>query len=218
MVLSHILAVDGFTSALASDAEEMLEQAAHMPVEAWVLDCRQDNPMADICSRLRKDARTSPLPVVALIAPGAEDQHIALLKSGIDESFVRPLAPAKLLDYLRARLGSGRRSGMSPQGATSLSYADIEMQLDTHHVRCNGTEISLGPIEFRLLRRLLENPGRVLSRDELIGAAWPGNVYVGARTVDVHISRLRKSIRHSAHGDVIRTVRLGGYALESQTA
>ncbi|MER9331180.1 winged helix-turn-helix domain-containing protein [Mesorhizobium sp. M0488] len=85
-------------------------------------------------------------------------------------------------------------------------------------MRCNGTEISLGPIEFRLLRRLPENPGRVLSRDELIGAAWPGNVYVGARTVDVHISRLRKSIRHSAHGDVIRTVRLGGYALESQTA
>ncbi|QPC96010.1 DNA-binding response regulator (plasmid) [Mesorhizobium sp. INR15] len=214
LVLSHILAVDGFTSALASNVDEMLELAAETPVQAWVLDCRPDNQMAVTCSRLRQDTRTTSLPVVALIAPGAESQHIALLKSGIDESFVRPLAPAKLLDYLRSRLGTGRQSR---QAGMSLAYGDIEMQLDTHHVRCNGREILLGPIEFKLLRHMLQNTQKVLSRDELIGVAWPGNVYVGPRTVDVHISRLRKSLKQASDNNVIRTVRLGGYALESHT-
>jgi two-component system phosphate regulon response regulator PhoB len=162
LVLSHILAVDGFTSALASNVDEMLELAAETPVHAWVLDCRPDNQMADSCSRLRQDARTSALPVVALIAPGAETQHIALLKSGIDEGFVRPLAPAKLLDYLRSKLGTGRQPGLRPEGAMALNYGDIEMQIDTHHVRCNGREILLGPIEFKLLRHMLENPEKVL--------------------------------------------------------
>lgn len=217
LVLSHILAVDGFTSALASNIDEMLELAGDMPVHAWVLDCRPDNQMAASCSRLRQDPRTSALPVVALIAPGAESQHIALLKSGIDEGFVRPLAPAKLLVYLHWKLGTGRQSGLRPDGATSLIYGDIEMQIDTHHVRCNGNEISLGPIEFKLLRYMMENPETVHSRDDLIRVAWPSNVYVGPRTVDVHISRLRKSLNQSAHNDVIRTVRLGGYALESRT-
>jgi two-component system phosphate regulon response regulator PhoB len=217
LVLNHILAVDGFTSALASNVDEMFELAAETSVQAWVLDCRPDNRMADNCSRLRQDARTSALPVVALIAAGAESQHLALLKSGINESFMRPLAPPKLLDYLNSELGTGRQSGVRTSAVMSLNYGDVEMKVDSHHVRCNGREILLGPIEFRLLRHMLENPEKVLSRGELIAVAWPGNVYVGPRTVDVHISRLRKSLKHSSHGDIIRTVRLGGYALESRT-
>jgi two-component system phosphate regulon response regulator PhoB len=218
LVLNHILEVDGFASALASNVEEMLELAAEAPVQAWLLDCRPDNQMAASCSRLRQDAPASALPVIALIAPGAESQHIALLKSGIDECFVRPTAPATLLDYLHCRLTTGRQSGLRPEKGMSLSYGDIEMQIDTHHVRCNGREILLGPIEFKLLRHMLENPEKVLSREELMKVAWPSNVCVGPRTVDVHISRLRKSLKHSSHRDVIRTVRLGGYALEYQTA
>jgi two-component system phosphate regulon response regulator PhoB len=216
LMLSHVLAVDGFISALASNIDEMFELAADTPVQAWVLDCRSDNQMAASVSRLRQNPRTSGLAVVALIAPGAENQHIELLKSGIDEGFVRPLAPAKLLAYLHWRLGPGRKSGVQPDGAMALHYGDIEMQIDTHHVRCNGSEISLGPIEFKLLRYMLENPEKVHSREDLIQAAWPRNIYVAPRTVDVHISRLRKSLKGSSHSDTIRTVRLGGYALESR--
>jgi two-component system phosphate regulon response regulator PhoB len=217
LVLDHILSVDGFTSALASDVDEMIELAAETSVHAWVLDCRRDSQMADTCSRLRQDARSSPLPVVALIAPGAENQHLALLKAGIDESFVRPLAPANLAGYLRSKLGTRRQFGLRSDSKMLLTYGDIEMQLDTHHVHCNGREVLLGPIEFKLLRHMLENPEKVLSRDDLIEAAWPGNVYVGPRTVDVHISRLRRSLKQSSHIDAIRTVRLGGYALESHS-
>lgn len=129
----------------------------------------------------------------------------------------RTLAPAKLLAYLHSRLGTGRQSGLRPQGTMSLTYGDIEMQLETHHVRCNGRELLLGPIEFKLLRHMLENPEKVFSRDELIEAAWPGNVYVGPRTVDVHISRLRKS--SGSHPIAIPSEPSGsvGIALESRT-
>jgi two-component system, OmpR family, phosphate regulon response regulator PhoB len=215
LMLSHVLAVDGFTSALASNIDEMFGLAVDTPVQAWLPDCRPDNPMAASVALLKHDPRTSGVPVIALVAPGAENQHIELLKSGIDEGFVRPLAPAKLLAYLHGRLGTGRKTGLQPDGSMSLRYGDIEMQIDTHHVRRNGSEITLGPIEFKLLRYMLANPEKVHSREELIEAAWPGNIYVGPRTVDVHISRLRKSLKRPSGSDIIRTVRLGGYALES---
>ncbi len=218
LVLSHILEVDGFTCALAGTIEETFELAADRPVRAILLDCRRNNQIAATCSPLKQDARTMILSVVALLAPGAETQHVALLKSGIDECFVRPTAPAKLLDYLRSRLSRCRSPGLEDESDVSLSYSDIEMQIKTHRVRRNGREILLGPIEFKLLRHMLQNPEKVLSRDELIGAAWPSNVFVDMRTVDVHISRLRTSLKEASANDVIRTVRLVGYALEARTA
>jgi two-component system phosphate regulon response regulator PhoB len=216
LVLSHILEVDGFASVLAGSVEETLELAAETQVQAVVLDCRPDNEVAAGCARLKQHPRTSTVLVIALIASGAESQHIELLKSGIDECFFRPMAPAKLLDYLRSWLVTARPPRPGTEVGRLLSYGDIEMQLDTHRVRRNGREIMLGPIEFKLLRYMLENPEKVLSRAELIEFAWPGNVYVGTRTVDVHISRLRKSLKEASRSDIIRTVRLAGYALEDQ--
>jgi two-component system, OmpR family, phosphate regulon response regulator PhoB len=218
LVLSHILEVDGFASALAGNVEETLKLAAETQVQAVVLDCRRDNDVAAGCARLKQDPLTSALPVVALIASGAERQHIELLKSRIDECFVRPMTPAKLLDYLQSRLVVERPDGSGAEIGNLLSYRDIEMQLDTHRVRRNGREIVLGPIEYKLLRCMLQNPEMVLSRDDLIEFAWPGNVYVGGRTVDVHISRLRKALKEGSQTDIIRTVRLAGYALEDRTS
>ncbi|KQU95542.1 hypothetical protein ASD12_23850 [Mesorhizobium sp. Root102] len=213
LLLSHILEVDGFASTLASSIDETLMLAAKKAVEVVVLDCRADNQLAEGSARLKQDARTAALPCVALVSPGAELQHIQLLRSGVDELFVRPFAPAKLLAYLRDRLGAGQRS----QRGKSLAYSDVEMQIDTHRVRCAGREIVLGPIEFKLLRHLLENPEKVISRNELIEVAWPNSAGVVARMVDVHISQLRKLLKQSSHSAAIRTVRLAGYALEHRS-
>lgn len=219
LLLSHILEVDGFTSTLASAIEEVFELAAEQPLRAVMLDCRQNNKIAIQSARLKQDTRTSALPCIALVSPGAESQHILLLRSGIDESFVRPIAPAKLLASLRSRLAPNQMSGsLKSQDSNWLRYSDVDMQLDTHRVRCNGKEILLGPIEFRLLRYMLEHPEKVLGRDELIEAAWPGSVTVHVRTVDVHISQLRKLLKQSSGSAAIRTVRLAGYALEHRTA
>lgn len=104
LLLSHILEVDGFTSTLAGSIEEVLALAAEKPVQMVLLDCRPDNQLAAESARLKRDARTGALPCVALVSPGAEAQHIELLRSGVDERFVRPFASAKLLEYLRGRL------------------------------------------------------------------------------------------------------------------
>jgi two-component system phosphate regulon response regulator PhoB len=217
LLLSHILEVDGFTTTLAGSIEDVLALAAEKPVQAVVLDCRPGNQLAAQSARLKQDARTSALPCVALVSPGAELQHIQLLRSGTDERFVRPFAPAKLLEYLRSRLAITQTSGQGRQNSKSLMYRDLEMQIDAHRVRCAGREILLGPIEFKLLRHMLENPEKVLSREELIGVAWPSRAGVGARRVDVHISQLRKLLKQCSQRAAIRTVRLAGYALARRT-
>lgn len=216
LLLNHILEVDGFSCALAGSIDEVLALAAQKQVQAVVLDCRPDNRMAAGSASLKQDARTSALPCVALVSPGAEAQHIQLLRSGVDERFVRPFAPVKLLEYLRARLAVGQTSGQGPQDSKLLAYSDVEMQIDAHRVRCAGKDISLGPIEFKLLRHMLANPEKVISREELITAAWPNSASVSARMVDVHISQLRKLLKRSSHSVGIRTVRLAGYALEDK--
>jgi two-component system phosphate regulon response regulator PhoB len=95
-----------------------------------------------------------------------------------------------------------------------LSYGDLEMDLDAHRVRRGGRSVQLGPTEFRLLRHFLERPGRVFSRERLLDAVWPHDPEIDARTVDVHIRRLRKALNEGGLPDVIRTVRSAGYSLD----
>ncbi|MER9078556.1 response regulator transcription factor [Mesorhizobium sp. M0895] len=214
LVHSHILEVDGFTIQLAGGVEEALALASEREPKAVVLDCQPISATGStICARLKGEPRTGGLPVIALIAPGAENQHLDLLKAGIDESFVRPFAPAKLLDCLRTKLALPKPGSNGIENGSWLCCGSLEMKRDAHRVRGNGHDIHLGPIEFNLLRHLLENPGKVFSRKELIGAAWPENIHIGARTVDVHISRIRKALKAASPGSVIRTVRSAGYLL-----
>lgn len=218
LLLNHILDADGFDSFLAEGPEETLHLAVEKQPDAIVLDCQPGQCCgAKICTEIKQNSQTDKIPVVALISSGAENQYVELLKAGVNESFIRPVAPAKLLDFLRTKLvrdQSGQGSGAN--GGNLLNHGDIEMSLDTYRVRRNGTKIHLGPIEFKLLRHLLQNPGQVFSRDELISAAWPGNIFVEMRTVDVHMGRLRKSLKIGAASNVIRTVRSAGYALDDQ--
>ncbi|TIL83182.1 MAG: response regulator transcription factor [Mesorhizobium sp.] len=215
LFLSHILEADGFASEPARGAKEALGMFDDCDFQAVVLDCGSTSLTGSaICARLKREPRTSGLLVIALIAAGAEYQYLDLLKAGIDESIPRPLSPIKLLDCLRARLGPAKQPGSNRSGnGRCLSFGSLEMRLDARRVYCNGKEIHLGPIEFNVLRHLLETPGKVFSRDELIGAAWPPNIHVGERTVDVHISRLRRALEPSTD-IVIRTVRSAGYSLE----
>ena len=97
-----------------------------------------------------------------------------------------------------------------------LAYGDIEMDVEAHRVRRAGKAVSLGPTEFRLLRHLLENPGRVFSRDRLLDAVWSHDQDIDARTVDVHVRRLRKVLNDGGLPDMIRTVRSAGYSLDAE--
>ncbi|MCA1443780.1 winged helix-turn-helix domain-containing protein [Ensifer sp. IC4062] len=149
-----------------------------------------------------------------MIGPGAEGRFIELLKAGIDENFVRPIAPAKLLAVLRDRIPPRPDEQRRESGGAILAYAGIELNILRHSVKRFGKAIQLGPIEFRLLQFLLDNRGQACSRAQLIEAAWPERRYVDAKTVNVHIGRLRKALHVVGRPDVIRTVRSSGYMLD----
>lgn len=213
LLLDYVLKAEGFATLLASDLEETLRLATGRTPDIILLDCRpQSYPATETCSRLKQDPQTKHIPVIALISPGAERDHVRLLKAGVDDTFSRPVAPAKLVQHIRAMFGGPRPKSNEGQ----VSYADVEMNLDSYRVRRGGHDIHLSPIEFRLLRHLLHNPEQVHTRDELFGVAWPANTHVGPRTVDVHIGRLRKALKSVSDKDLIRTVRSVGYALAEE--
>ena len=217
LLLGHILAVDGFDTKLASNADESVQFAAeHLP-HAVVIDCRPcDLDALQLCAALKHNAKTQGLRVVALIGRGAEHLQLELLKCGVDESFIRPISPGKLLDFLRSTLvGSLPMQVAGERSAQQLSHGDLAMDLGAFRVYRDGCELHLCPIEFRILRHMLKHPGQVFSRTDLIRAAWPANIFVADRTVDVHIGHLRKTLRAGFRTDPIRTVRSAGYALSA---
>jgi two-component system phosphate regulon response regulator PhoB len=217
LLLAHVLEVDGFKVLLGRGVEEIVHLAIEHRPDAVLLDCRPGSFSASqVCLRLKEDALTTRIPTIALIGPGAESQYVDLLKAGIDDSFIRPIAPLKLLEFLR-HLSAGKQKGTSA-GNGLLVYRGIEMDLEHRRVRRNRIEIHLGPTEFRLLQHLMQNPGQVYSREELIAAAWPNRSFVEGRTVNVHMGRLRKALNANNDPNLIRTIRSAGYSLDEHSS
>jgi two-component system phosphate regulon response regulator PhoB len=152
------------------------------------------------------------LPIIMLTARGEEGDKLRGLESGADDYVTKPFSPTELIARLRALL---RRTRPSSNGET-LMFHDLTMDLARHRVRRKGRDIHLGPTEFRLLRHLLEQQGRVFSREQLLDQVWGRDVYVEPRTVDVHVRRLRKAINGPNEADLIRTVRSAGYSLDRE--
>jgi two-component system phosphate regulon response regulator PhoB len=131
------------------------------------------------------------------------------LETGADDYVIKPYSVVELMARVRAQL---RRTRPASAGLR-LEFDDIVLDSETHRVTRGGAEIKLGPTEFRLLSTLMEKPGRVWSREQLLDRVWGRDIYVDTRTVDVHIGRLRKSLMQSGGIDPLRTVRGAGYAL-----
>jgi two-component system phosphate regulon response regulator PhoB len=162
----------------------------------------------ELCRRLRSGRTSRDIPIILLTAKGEETDRIRGLTTGADDYIVKPFSVPELLARVKALL---RRA--SPERiATVLNVNDISMDRESHRVTRNGREVRLGPTEFRLLEFLMESPGRVFSRTQLLDGVWGHDVYVDERTVDVHIGRLRKAINRGRDRDPVRTVRGAGYA------
>ena len=141
----------------------------------------------EICRRLRRDPETRDLPVILLTARGEEDDRIRGLDSGADDYVVKPFSPSELVARVRAVMRRTRPAF----DKDLLSYADIVMDLGSHRVSRGDRTIDLGPTEFRLLRFLLEHPGRVFNREQLLDGVWGQDAYIEPRTVDGHHDLLR---------------------------
>ncbi len=210
-LLRYNLEREGFRVTEAADGEEALilcqEERPDIVLLDWMLPHLSG---LEVCRRLRRTTETREIPIILLTARGEESDKVRGLDSGADDYITKPFSPAELISRLRAVLRRARPA----MASEVLQFEDLMMDLAAHRVRRGEREVRLGPTEFRLLRYLLEHPGRVFSREQLLDAVWGRDVYVEPRTVDVHIRRLRKALNEGAERDLIRTVRSAGYALD----
>lgn len=211
-LLQYNLEKEGCRTALAGDGEEALTRIEEAMPDLVILDWMLPKVSGiEVCRRIRARAETRNLPVIMLTARGEESDRIRGLDTGADDYVAKPFSMTELTARVRAVLRR-IRPGLAED---RVQHGDLSVDRVAHRVRRDGREIHLGPTEFRLLDYLMQHPGRVFSREQLLDAVWGSEVYVEARTVDVHIGRLRKALSvDAAAQDPIRTVRSAGYALD----
>jgi two-component system, OmpR family, phosphate regulon response regulator PhoB len=166
----------------------------------------------ELCRRLRARAETKRLPIIMLTARGEESERVRGLATGADDYIVKPFSVPELSARVRALL----RRALPERVADVLSFGDLEVDREKRRVSRAGRAIDLGPTEYRLLEFLMERPGRVFSREQLLNGVWGSQIYIDERTVDVHVGRLRKALNRGHATDPIRTVRGAGYALDDR--
>ena len=210
-VIRYNLSRAGYRVRNTLDGEEGLIMIKEEKPDVLILDWMLPSVSGlEICRALRRQKDTRDIGIIMLTARAEELDRVQGLESGADDYISKPFSPAELV----ARVASVLRRSKPITSQEVLMYADIEMDLTTFRVKRSGRYISLGPTEYRLLRHFLENPKRVYSREQLLDAVWGPDIVVEARTVDVHIRRLRKALNSENGADLIRTVRSAGYALE----
>jgi two-component system, OmpR family, phosphate regulon response regulator PhoB len=211
LLLTYNLEAEGYLVTRCERGDEAELQLAESPPDLVILDWMLPGVSGiEICRRLRAKDATRTLPVIMLTARGDEGERVRGLSVGADDYVVKPFSVPELMARIRALL---RRA--SPERiAGRLSAGDIELDRETRRVRRGGREIHLGPTEFRLLDYLIEKPGRIFSRAQLLDAVWGMTAEIDERTVDVHVGRLRRALSRGRETDPIRTVRGAGYGFD----
>jgi two-component system phosphate regulon response regulator PhoB len=213
LLLRYNLEAAGYdleTVARGDEADLRLREA---PPDLVILDWMLPGVSGiELCRRLRSRPETRQLPIIMLTARGEESERVRGLSTGADDYIVKPFSVPELLARVAALL---RRS--SPERvADVLGFGDIAIDREKKRVTRAGRPVDLGPTEYRLLEFLMERPGRVFSREQLLDGVWGSDIYIDERTVDVHVGRLRKALNRGEEADPIRTVRGSGYALDDR--
>jgi two-component system phosphate regulon response regulator PhoB len=212
-LLQYNLKKEGYRVLVVTDGEEadmmLRETAPDLVLLDWMLPGLSG---IELCRRLRGRPETRNLPIIMMTARGEEADRIRGLDTGADDYVTKPFSVSELLARIRAVI---RR--IRPALSEDLvTFGDIVIDRVAHRVRRSEREVHLGPTEYRLLDHLIQHPGRVFSREQLLDAVWGSDVYVEARTVDVHVGRLRKALNDPGERDPIRTVRSAGYSLDEK--
>ncbi len=209
-VLVYNLESEGFRVIKAEDGDEALllieEEQPDLILLDWMLPGTSG---IEVCRQIKMRPALRATPVIMISARSEEVDKVRGLETGADDYVVKPYSIKELVARMRSQL---RRSRPSTVGE-SLTFGDIVLDSEQHKVLRAGSELHLGPTEFRLLTTFIEKPGRVWSREQLLDRVWGRDIYVDTRTVDVHIGRLRKALCQYGGEDPIRTVRGAGYAL-----
>ena len=209
-VLAYNLEAEGFAVTQADNGEDAMVLVDEEEPDIIILDWMMPKVSGiEVCRRLKMRPETRGIPIIMLSARAEEVDRVRGLETGADDYVVKPYSVLELMARARAQL---RRVRPSTAGVV-LEHEDIRLDPESHRVYRGDKVLKLGPTEFKLLVTLMERPGRVFSREQLLDLVWGRDIYVDTRTVDVHVGRLRKSLMQFGGGDPVRTVRGAGYSL-----
>lgn len=210
VLLKYNLEKEGYTVYIESRGNRAIAEIEKCQPSVIILDWMlPEMSGVEICKFVRSKPDIKNIPIIMLTAKGEEEDKIKGLTAGADDYVTKPFSVPELM----ARVKSQLRRAPEPNEQKELIFEDIRMDLVEKKVFRNENYIHLGPTEFRLLKMLMETPGKVFSREYLLKNVWGDNIYVESRTVDVHIRRLRKSLNEFGP-DYIRTVRATGYSID----
>lgn len=215
VLLKYNLEAEGYQVEIVTRGDEaelrLQESTPDLLVLDWMVPAVSG---IELCRRLRMRPETERLPIIMLTARGEESDRVRGLATGADDYLVKPFSTPEFIARVRALLRRAKPEVLS----SVLRVGDITLDREAHRVYRKNSEIRLGPTEFRLLEFMMQHPGRVFSRSQLLDNVWGETIYIDERTVDVHVGRLRKAVNTGRMPDVIRTVRGAGYAFDEQFA
>src|SRR6516225_8864160 len=204
LLISYNLEAEGYVVESVERGDEAELRLAENAPDLLILDWMLPGVSGiEICRRLRAREATRTLPVIMVTARGEEAERVRGLSVGADDYVVKPFSVPELMARVRALLRRSRPERI----AERLCAGDLDLDRETRQVRRGARDIHLGPTEFRLLEFLLEKPGRVFTRAQLLDGIWGQATEIDERSVSVHVGRLRRKLSTDMERDPIRTVR-----------
>ena len=211
-LLAYNMGVEGYEVFTAETGEDGLLILKEREIDLILLDWMLPHSSGlEVCRQVKRSKATKSIPIIMLTARGEEDDKIRGLDIGADDYVVKPYSIKELMARVRVNL----RSNANQAESDFLVYKELSMDLGKHKVTVADQVITLGPLEFKLLRVFMKSPERVWSRDQLLDRVWGDDLNVDTRTVDVHIGRLRKVLNKVSDVDFLRTIRGFGYSLDT---
>ena len=211
-MLNFSLGRSGFEVWETANAEEALRRLdgplPSLVIIDWMLPGMNG---VDLVRRLRRDQHTAGLPMIMLTARGEQADKLKSFDCGVDDYITKPFSPRELVARMRALL---RRSGEPEDGV--LQNGALRLDLKAHKLSVEGKAVKIGPTEFRLLELFMRNPNRAFGRAQLLDQVWGRSVFVEERTVDVHVLRLRKTLKPYGLDGLVQTVRGLGYRFSAE--
>lgn len=216
-LVSYNLAQERFKVLTAEDGEQALKLIQREKPNLVVLDLMLPGLSGmEVCKILRDQPETAKLPILMLTAKASETDRVVGLEMGADDYLAKPFSPREMVARVRAILRRAN-SAAHTEAPPAYDQGDLRIDFTTYEVFVRGKPVKLTLKEFELLRFLIQNPNRVLSRDQLLDRVWGGETYVTPRTVDVHIRRLRKAIeKDDSNPKWILTLRGVGYKFDEK--
>ena len=213
ILLKYNLEKEGYKVEIIDNGLKAVSEVERLKPSVIILDWMlPEISGVEICKLIRSKPDIKSIPIIMLTAKSQEEDKIKGLESGADDYVTKPFSIPELMARVKTNL---RRAPIFEEKERFIIFKDISIDLIEKKVKRGENYIHLSPTEFRLLKMLAKEPGKVFSREVLLKSVWGENIFVESRTVDVHIRRLRSSLNKFG-ADYIRTVRAGGYSIDDK--